>query len=317
MESRPLRALAPVLVLASAAGPLPAGPLFTGGGPATASDPADEALLERVLDRAQAELEERLVLVGDHARWETAWRIETRDYEVRTSLNWYIGRKLGDDLEAMLGFFRELGRTQWRPPQPMNVFLFPSLAEYNAFGNEHGQEHSSMLGSFWASAQADRPVALYFDSNRLRVSMWATHSAFHQFSGQAFPTTPELWLDEGLASYFAIFFWDAQWGATEFRRVVDTGRFTPLRQLMREPIAAWVDDPDARFVQLGALFTYLLNYREDTRTQKNAEGVVLISPAADYVSDLLRGRDVSDHPVHELFTTRLDELEADLRAFQF
>ncbi len=73
----------------------------------------------------------------------------------------------------------------------------------------------------------------------------------------------------------------------------------------------------ARFVQLGAMFNYLLHFRADTRTERNADGVILLSPAADYINDLLRGRSVVEHPMHELFTTRLDELEADLRAFDF
>jgi len=290
--------------------------------PRGAPSPGDE-MLDRLLERSQAQLEAAAVVLADHSSWDDAWEITTRDYAVRTSMNWYLGKRLGDDLEAMLGFFRELGRTEWRPPNRMRVFLFPSLADYNAFGNAFG-EHSSMLGSFWASDHPERPVALYFDPNPFWVSTWATHSAFHQFAGQAFPSTPPLWVDEGLASYFAHFYWDPAWGADEFRRVVDGGLFLPLRQLMREPISAYVTPPGStvdeahrRFVELGALFAYLLNHREDTRTQYNADGIVLLSPAADYVADLLRGRDVSDHPVHELFTVRLDELEADLRAFRF
>ena len=278
---------------------------------------ADAALLESALERVLGDFERRARLAGSHATWDEAWEIETRDLLVRTPLNHYIGAQLGRDLETMLGHFRELGRTEWRPRARLPVFLFGSLADYNDFGNNFGAEHSSMLGSFWASDHELRPTALYFDSNRSLTSIWATHSLFHQFANQAFPSAPAVWLDEGLASYFSIFYWDADWGAAEFRRVVDTGRFVPLRRLMSDPLAAYTDDPHSRFVELGALFNYLLNYRPDTRTQRNAEGQVLMSPAGDYLHDLLRGRDVSSHPVHELFTVRLGELEADLRAFDF
>ena len=278
---------------------------------------ADEAALERALSQAQARLESRARLLEDHSSWERAWVIPTRDYSVRTSLNWYIAKRLGDQLEVMLGHFRQLARSDWRPAEPLRVFLFPGLAEYNAFGEEFGAEHSSILGGFWASDSPERAVALYFDPNTFQVGMWATHAAFHQFAEQAFPTIPEVWVSEGLASYYAIYYWDRAWGVSEFRRLVDSGRFVPLRQLMREPLQAYTADPQTRFVELATLFHYLLNCRADTRTQKTEEDVLLMAPAEDYLHDLLRGRDVSGHPVHELLTAGIDGLEAELKAYDF
>ena len=87
-----------------------------------------------------------------------------------------------------------------------------------AFGEEFGAHHSSILGGFWASEHAERPVALYFDANALQVSMWATHAAFHQFAEQAFAHIPDLWVSEGLASYYSIFYWDKTWGLAELQR---------------------------------------------------------------------------------------------------
>jgi hypothetical protein len=286
-------------------------------GAGEAAELVDGAALERALSQAQARLEGRTRLLEDHTSWERAWVIPTRDYSVRTSLNWYIGKRLGDNLEAMLDHFRQLGRSQWRPPEPLQVFLFPSLPEYNAFGEQYGAHHSSILGGFWASDHPERPAALYFDPNSLQVSMWATHAAFHQFAEQAFPTIPELWVSEGLASYYAIYYWDPRWGVAEFQRVVESpARYVRLRQLMREPLENYAADPQARFVELATLFHYLLNCRADTRTQKEGE-VLLMAPAEDYFHDLLRGRDVTGHPVHELLTSGLEGLEAELCAFDF
>ena len=278
---------------------------------------SDAATLERVLSQAQARLESRAKLLEDHTSWERAWEIPTRDYLVRTSLNWYIGKRLGDNLDAMLGHFRALAQTEWRPAQPLRVFLFPTLPEYNTFGEQHGAHHSSMLGAFWAGDQPEQPLAVCFDANPLQYTMWATHAAFHQFAEQALPRVPPTWLNEGLASYFGIFYWDTAWGTAQFRSVVDAGRFVPLRRLMAEPLEAYAEDPEARFVELGTLLHYLVNCRPDTLTERSAEGDVLTAPAEGYLSDLLRGRDVTGHPVHALLTVGLDELEAELRAYDF
>lgn len=278
---------------------------------------ADAAALERVLSQAQARLESRARLLEDHSSWERAWEIPTREYLVRTSLNWYIGKRLGDDLDAMLDNFRQLARTEWQPPEPLRVFLFPTLPEYNAWGAEHGAHHSSLLGGFWAGDQPERPVAVCFEANALQASMWATHAAFHQFAEQALPRIPETWLGEGLASYFGIYYWDPAWGTAEFARVVASGRFVPLRQLMSESLEAYAADPGARFVELGTLIHYLLNCRPDTLTQKSEDGTVLAAPAESYLSDLLRGRDVTGNPVHALMTRDMQALEAELRAYDF
>jgi hypothetical protein len=304
--------LAALLACAAPVCPAPI-PAASGG----AAPQEDSAALERALAKAQAGLEKTTRVLEDHSSFERAWVIPTRDYEVRTSLNWYIGKRLAEDLEAMLAFFRDFGRTNWRPQEPLSVHLYGSLAEYNSFGEQFGAHHSSILGSFWASDHPERPVALYMEANPKLLAMWATHSAFHQFAEQAFPSVPDVWVSEGLASYFSIFFWDAPWGAAEFRRAKSSDRYVPLRQLMREPLEAYAQDPDTRFVELGALFHYLLNHRPDTRIERNAEGVVLLAPAQDYLIDLLRGRDVSGHPLHELLHERIEELEADFKAFDF
>ncbi len=198
----------------------------------------------------------------------------------------------------------------------MPIHLYPSLGEYNQFGNNFGADHSSVLGSFFATQHPDRPVAMYFHVNQGQLVMWANHSAFHQFVDRAFANVPPIWVSEGLASYFA-FYWQQPYLASEFEAIAAGDRWLPLSQIMREGVDGYGTDPHARFVELAMLFNYLLHYRADTRTQKNEDGIVLLSPAADYCADVLRGRDVSDHPVHELLTTGLRDLEAELRAYPF
>lgn len=279
-------------------------------------DAVDRAVA-RAVERTQAKLETQLALFDDHSSWENAWEIETPSYRVTTSLNWYIGRRLGTDLETMLGYFRELTGTEWRPPTPMPFHLYPTLGEYNQFGNNFGEHHSSVLGSFYATQHPDRPVAMYFHASKKQLAIWATHSAFHQFVDRAFANAPPIWVAEGLASYFAIFYWDQSYGMAEFERIARSDAWIPLAQIQREGLDIYPADPHTRFIELGMVFNYLLHYRPDTRTQKNEDGVVLLSPAADYCADLLRGRDVSRHPVHDLLNSGLAEFEAELRAYTF
>jgi len=273
--------------------------------------------LDRALASAQARLESTATLVGDHSTWENAWELETEHYRVRTTANWYIGKRMGKNLEVMFGFFQEITGSDWEPSQPLSIFLFEDLADYNQFGTDNGEYHSSILGSYYASGHADQPVATYVHHSPKQLAMWVTHSAFHQFAGGAFSQPAPTWFEEGLASYFANAYWDQDYLASEFKRISRGSSYVPLGTLLREPIDQYVADPHSRFIELGMLFNYLLHKRPDTMTQKNADGIVLLAPAADYVSGTMRGLDVSDNPVHELLTVDLEQLEAELRDFQF
>ncbi len=285
----------------------------------SAAGAACDRALARSLERAQVELEASLF--DDHSSWDRAWEVSTASFRIRTAMNWYIGAELGRNLQAMLDHFRSVTQTQWRPPAPMRVFLYSTLQEYNQFGGDGifgtvSAYHSSILGSFYGREHAEQPVAMYFDGNRTRVGMWATHSAFHQFADRAFTGARPLWFEEGLASYFSLFYWDQAYAASEFRRVVERGAFVPLAQLQSETIEQYVSDPHSRFVELGMLFAYLLHFREDTRTETGPDGTVQSAPASDWLAAVLRGADVSNDPVQELLREGLDELEADLKAFE-
>lgn len=276
---------------------------------------ATDALLDRALARAQVRLESSAVLAVDHSAWENAWEIESDHYLVRTTANWYIGQRVAQNLENMYGFFAELTGSDWQPNEPLRLFLFEDLADYNQFGDSNGEHHSSILGSYYATAHPEQPVATYLHHSQLQVAQWVTHSAFHQYVRGAYARQLPIWFEEGLASYFARAYWDKAFLFSEFKRISNSGAYLPLGTLLREPIEQYVADPHVRFVELGTLWTYLLHHRPDTMTQKNEDGIVLLAPAADYVVDTLRGRDVTGNPVHELLTQDLDQLEAELRDF--
>lgn len=280
------------------------------------SAPGDSPL-QQALERAQAKLELQPLLLGDHTQWVNAWEIETEHFRLRTTANWYLGQRMAQNLEGMLPFFQEITGTQWAPSEPLRIFLFEDLTGYNQFGDDNGEYHSSMLGSYYATAHPERPVATYLHHSPKQLGMWVTHSAYHQFASAAFSQPVPVWFDEGLASYFANAYWDPTYLATQFKRISKSQSYVPLRTLLSEPIDLYIADPHSRFIELGMLFNYLLHHRPDTMTKKNADGIVLIAPAADYISGVLHGRDVTDNPVHTLLTTDLDLLEAELLGHQF
>ena len=63
------------------------------------------------------------------------------------------------------------------------------------------------------------------------------------------------------------------------------------------------------------LFTYLMHYRDDTRTRAPQEDMQQ-APFRDYVMALLRGQPVSDSAVHQLFRDPT-QLEEEFLTFDF
>lgn len=281
----------------------------------------------KAIGRAQADLERSLELWTDHSTWEHAWRVSTEDYEVRTTVSRYFGLDLAQGLETMRGHFDALLAPTRRVDGPLAVYIFPSLAEYNQFGNDFGAEHSSAYGSFYAQGSPERAVGVLFDENPTLLRMWVTHSALHQYLDRAFTRQPPTWVSEGLAAYFALF-WDYGYGISEIDRIrrnrtaagapapAGQEQFVPLRALLPGGLDQYVGSAGNRFIELGMLFTYLMSYREDTRTVMDGDTVVQ-APFAEYLRAILQGADHTQLPVHALLTERTDELEADFRAFEF
>lgn len=261
-------------------------------------------------------LARELDLWVDHTRWEDPFRVRTEHYAVTTTHSGRLAREVGQGLEAMLPWFRAVLGSEVSPASSWAVRVFPDLEQYNAFGNEHGAEESSVLGAFHATQAPGRPLALLADPNLVRVKIWATHAATLQFLAEGWTTAPPTWIGRGLGSYFSLF-WDFGYGVRNLRGFREQGRYVPLRQLLRENLGAYLQDPDPRFCELGVFFSYLLNYREDTRNGTAEDGSLVPGPFAGYLRLILDGGDPRRHPVHPLLTEGLETLEQEFLAYDF
>jgi len=278
---------------------------------------AYERAIEKALERAEATFLEDVELPPTETTWDEPWVARTRFYEVRTTRSPYFGQLIGQGLDTMVGFYQEALRTDWTPTRPLPVFVLPDLTRYNAFGEQHGAEHSSFYGSFFASQHPERPVAALFDADFVRLRRTITHSALHQYVAGAFPRSqPAPWLVEGLAKYFELH-WNFASGIADLEAIrADNRRWIPLRELLNAPLPSYADRTSSRLLQLGALFTYLYSYREDTRTVWESDEIAR-APFADYVHARLSGGDFRRLAPHDLLTRRVEELDRELRAFSF
>lgn len=275
-----------------------------------------ERALERALERSQERLEKAARLWEDHSTWDKAREVRAGEFQVRTTGAYWRGAKLAEDLGEMLRRMRETFGSSWDPGRPIALYVLPTMGEYNAFGDEHGAHHSSVYGCFFAEGHPELAVAAMRSDNYFQEGIWLTHGLFHRFVEGAYPGPKPTWLVEGLASHFALQ-WDMGYGIRNLEAIRDGGRWIPLARLLDATIDQYGDDPDARFMELGMLITYLRWYRDDTRTVTDENGEVVSSPFIDYARALLSRRDVSAHPVHELLTADRAALEADFRAYSF
>jgi hypothetical protein len=272
-------------------------------------------VVQRAIDRTHRGICKDLDVWQDHSQWENAWVARTPHFTVRTTKSHALARELGTGLEVMLGHFRDTLGVDHVPAQPFAVFVFATIAEYNAFGNANGQEHSSFYGSFHAVAHAESPVAAVWHENPILLRMQVTHSVVHQWLHSAFPgRTLPVWLDEGLAAYFTTF-WDQAWSLAEYRRLRSEGRLVKLDRILGDGIAAYGLDTHARFVALGQFFHWMLRHRDDTRTSPpGAEPAK--APFRDHVVALLNGTPPLDPAVERLLADRA-KLAAEFAAFEF
>ncbi|HLQ38377.1 MAG TPA: hypothetical protein VK348_11270, partial [Planctomycetota bacterium] len=246
----------------------------------------------------------------DHASWDKAWEARSAHFRVVTTHSFGLAQDLASGLEVMLRHVQETLGVNRQPSRLLPVFVFGTIAEYNQFGTQNGQEHSSMYGSFYAQQHAERPVAAVFDQNPVFLRMQLTHSMVHEYLADAFPGHRlPVWADEGLAAYFSMF-WDYPWGVAEFQRLKAAGKQPPLRQLLAEPIAAYPGSAHERFVTLAMLYYWLLLYRPDTATGPEQ------APFRDYLLALLAGKDPTGLPITALLGSA-DALEQGLRDYQF
>lgn len=284
---------------------------------APAQRPARQDAYRRVvataLARAQATLAADVSLDVDHSRWEDPWVVASANFVVRTTHSYGQAFELAKNLEFLRSEFVQLLGEGRKPSGPAHIWVFPTLADYNRFGSGYG-EHSSMLGSFFATDQAEQPVATFYDGNWTQLGMWVTHSALHQFLAREFGRQPEPWIDEGLASYFALA-WDWKYGASQFEELAKARRLIPLERLRVEPLQAYVGRSHERFIELGMLFRYLLEACEATKDDASAQPPR--GPFRDYLRAAVRGEPVAQSEFAELLAADAELIEEDFRAFDF
>jgi len=272
-----------------------------------------KSALAKAVAVAQADLEANSDLFEDHSSWDNPWIVQSPNYEVRTIHSRGLGLEITQGLETMRGYFVDL-LGDVGPRGRGRVFIFPDRASYNTFGDEFGEHHSSVLGGFYAEGHAERPVASYLDESKTRTQMWITHSAVHQFLSGVPGVRARTWIDEGLASYFALF-WDFSYGARELEALKEAGRLVPFAQLLREDLPAYTADPHARFIQLGMMFTYLLRFCEDTR---HLEGELApIASFSEYLSAIAAGESVEDLSFTAFLAEEGESVERAFLEFEF
>jgi hypothetical protein len=275
-----------------------------------------EAAVRAGLAQAQAAMERSVVVAEDHSAWDKAWEVSSAHYTVRTTHSHWLASQLASGLDRMLQHFTSILAPAFQPGERFIVHVFPDIALYNSFGEQFGAHHSSIYGSFFAAGSAPPVVAAIQDPNITRLQMAVTHSAYHQFAARAFPgQTIAAWIDEGLASYFSLY-WAPEYGIDEHRRLLETDKFVPLPRLLGANVDAYGDNAHDRFMELGMLFTWLLHYREDTRLPAEAERAENPGRFASYLRTVLRGQRVQDKAMVDLVNDRAS-LEAGFRAEKF
>ncbi|MEM7204300.1 MAG: hypothetical protein AAF628_28835 [Planctomycetota bacterium] len=282
---------------------------------AQASSPATAAALERALTESARELAATSDIWEDHSTWENAWLHRSEHFEVTTTTSLGLARSLADGMETMLGQVQKELALRTAPPRRLQVFLYADIADYNRFGEEFGEHHSSFYGSFFASGHPQRPVAVVYQPNATLLRMHLTHSVVHQYVATAFPgVTLDAWLSEGLAAYFSLF-WDQAWARAEFARLRASDELFSLRELVSADIDDYSDRSHVRFIQLGTLFSYALHFREDTRTSPPGEEPAQ-APFRDYIVATLRGQSTRGTPF-EAVMSDLRALQRDFDEFEF
>ncbi|MCK5945182.1 MAG: hypothetical protein KAI24_24545 [Planctomycetes bacterium] len=247
--------------------------------------------IDRALDRMHAELTRDLDVWSDHSTIENGWQASTEHFVVRTTRSYGLARDIAVGLETMLGHFqRQLG-TDYAPSSPLPIVILPSRAEYNGFGDQHGQEHSSFYGSFFARAHPQQVVAAEYHENPTLLRMHITHSVVHQYLHFAYPQTSgnrPVWIEEGLAAYFT-FYWKPDWMLERFVDARQKRRLVRLERILSSNIADFRNDTESRLLHLSMFFDYLIRFREDTRSAPDAKGRMR-GAFRDYLVAVLEGR---------------------------
>lgn len=277
------------------------------------SDAIYRSSVEKALERARDELERSLELYVDHSSWEDPWIVERAPFRVRSTSNWRFTDDTARNLGTMVEHFEALLERPFPRDEIRDVFIFPDIGTYNDFGSPYAH-HTSILGAFYADQHPERPIAACDTGNWVWNGRNLTHGALHMYLARVAPRALPVWFEEGLASYFAYYYWENKQGVEEWERMLVDGRVIPLERLLSADLSQYTNRPDDWFVELAMFFTYMIHYCPETATSLDD---VREGSFVDYLRKAVRGERLTRHPVHRILTNDLEFLEPVFLEFQF
>ena len=291
-------------------------PILISHQPSAAPDGAYEKLMDRVLAKAQAELQKTTKLHVVRP-WATAWTTTSKYYVVKTTESYAQAKALAKSFDQMAPLIQGLIKPDFTWPNPMPVWIVPDVANYNQIGTAGGADaHSSNYASHFSQGSTGKPVVVLDQPNTQYVKILATHSLVHQFIDRAYPNSQaRAWVQEGLCSYFSMY-WDWKWGASELARYKKAKALIPIRILLSRNVDSMGSKMDQHFIELGMFFNYMLHYREDTKSTIDGNKVQE-GQFADYIRKTLAGKNIADHFIQKLIFRKTRDIEADFRAQKF
>lgn len=152
-----------------------------------------------------------------HSSWANAWQISTPHYLLTTNLPWDKARPLKYELESVYMRLRNIFETvEPMRAERMNVYVFATPGDYNAYGNEFGDDYSSISGGWFSMADEKQPAVCLWDDNFGKI--YLPHALALQYQtftyAKAGFTAMPYWFVAGVATYCDRF-WDAslrKWG---------------------------------------------------------------------------------------------------------
>lgn len=160
--------------------------------------------------------------------WTAKHTFESANYRVASDVSRSVSRKVAQVLEESLQHVSlRLGHTPDTRSRKFIVYVFSGERSYNRFVQDvFGARMENTLGMY--SGALKQLLILHAESEDDYLST-TRHEGFHQYL-DAFPMEKPIWLNEGLAEYFAA---ARNKGSAWHDGALELGRLEVLRQLMQ------------------------------------------------------------------------------------
>jgi len=177
--------------------------------------------------------------------WAKEFAIATKHYEVTTDVSPEFTTLVGEHMEQILAEYRRrLSGFECDLNERFRVVVYKERADYDA------NVPKSLAGSTGAFMSGSKTLATYL-GERTREEAFRTlyHEGFHQFMFRCIARKCPLWVNEGLAEYFA----EATWNGRGFetgqvpperltvvQKGIRTKEFLPFKRLFAMKTDAWL-----------------------------------------------------------------------------